>query len=163
MSRLRQSSSTWSACSNADPGSLSIRAPVHVLATSLIKTGAPPVGFKNHVELGSASWAERVSSATLDFAPTFPVCTTLGNTGQPAQDWTSVSLVRKRSPVRSRRGLQTQLELAFNNYVDVVATSHGDQAKLQTEVLALRRQVQVLERQIKRARWSPQRRSAFLV
>ena len=39
--------------------------------------------------------------------------------------------------------------------LDVVATSHGDQANLQAEVLALRRQVQVLERQIKRVRWSP--------
>jgi putative transposase len=39
--------------------------------------------------------------------------------------------------------------------LDVLATSHGDQAKLQAEVLALRRQVQVLERQIKRAHRSP--------
>ncbi len=39
--------------------------------------------------------------------------------------------------------------------LDVVATSRGDQSGLQAEVLALRRQVQVLERQIKRVRWSP--------
>ena len=39
--------------------------------------------------------------------------------------------------------------------LDVIATSRSDQAKLQAEVLALRRQVQVLERQIKRVRWSP--------
>ena len=39
--------------------------------------------------------------------------------------------------------------------LDVLATNHGDQAKLQAEVLALRRQVQVLERQIKRVHWSP--------
>ena len=39
--------------------------------------------------------------------------------------------------------------------LDVLVTSHGDQAKLEAEVLALRRQVQVLERQIKRVRWSP--------
>jgi putative transposase len=39
--------------------------------------------------------------------------------------------------------------------LDVMATSHGDQAKLQAEVLVLRRQVQVLECQIKRVRWSP--------
>ena len=39
--------------------------------------------------------------------------------------------------------------------LDLFATSHGNQAKLQAEVLALRRQVQVLERQIKRVRWSP--------
>ena len=41
--------------------------------------------------------------------------------------------------------------------LDVVATSRGDQSGLQAEVLALRRQVQVLERQIKRVRWSPRR------
>src|SRR5713226_1852140 len=35
-----------------------------------------------------------------------------------------------------------------------MATSHGDQAKLQAEVLALRRQIQVLERQIKRVHWT---------
>ena len=40
-------------------------------------------------------------------------------------------------------------------WVDVIATRHGDQAKLQAEVLALRRQVQVLERQIKRVHWAP--------
>ena len=39
--------------------------------------------------------------------------------------------------------------------LEVLVTSHGDQAKLQAEVLALRRQVQVLERQIKRVHWSP--------
>ena len=39
--------------------------------------------------------------------------------------------------------------------LDVIATSHGDQARLQAEVLALRRQIQVLERQIKRVRWTP--------
>ena len=38
---------------------------------------------------------------------------------------------------------------------DLVATGHGDQAKLRAEVLALRRQVQVLERQTKRVRWNP--------
>ena len=31
-------------------------------------------------------------------------------------------------------------------WLDVIATSHGDQAKLQAEVLALRHQVHVLER-----------------
>jgi putative transposase len=39
--------------------------------------------------------------------------------------------------------------------LDLLTTSQGDQAKLQAEVLALRRQVQVLERQITRVRWSP--------
>ncbi len=38
--------------------------------------------------------------------------------------------------------------------LDLFATSHGDQARLQEEVLALR-QVQLLERQIKRVRWTP--------
>jgi hypothetical protein len=42
--------------------------------------------------------------------------------------------------------------------LDVVATSHRNQAQVQSEVLALRRQVQVLERQIKRVRWSPEDR-----
>jgi len=39
--------------------------------------------------------------------------------------------------------------------LDVIATSHGDEAEPRAEVLALRRQVQVLERQIKRLRWTP--------
>ena len=39
--------------------------------------------------------------------------------------------------------------------LDVLATSHGDHARLQAEVLALRRQVQVLERQTKRVQWTP--------
>ena len=39
--------------------------------------------------------------------------------------------------------------------LDVLATNRGDQAQLQAEVLALRRQVQVLERQIKPVRWTP--------
>ena len=39
--------------------------------------------------------------------------------------------------------------------LDVLVTRRGDQAQLQAEVLALRRQVQVLERQIKRVRWTP--------
>ena len=38
--------------------------------------------------------------------------------------------------------------------LDVIATSQSDRAQLQAEVLALRRQVQVLERQVKRVRWS---------
>jgi len=39
--------------------------------------------------------------------------------------------------------------------LDVIATNHGDHARLQAEVLALRRQVQVLERQIKGVQWTP--------
>ena len=39
--------------------------------------------------------------------------------------------------------------------LDLISTSRSDQAKLQAEVLVLRRQVQVLERQIKRVHWSP--------
>ncbi len=34
-------------------------------------------------------------------------------------------------------------------------TRHADQARLQAEVLALRRRIQVLERQIKRVKWGP--------
>jgi coenzyme F420-reducing hydrogenase beta subunit len=40
-------------------------------------------------------------------------------------------------------------------FLDVVVTSRQEQTKLQTEVLVLRRQVQVVERQIKRVQWSP--------
>jgi transposase InsO family protein len=47
--------------------------------------------------------------------------------------------------------------------VDVIETSRGDQAKLQAEVLALRRQVQVLERQVKRVRWTPADRMVMAV
>jgi len=39
--------------------------------------------------------------------------------------------------------------------LDVIATSHASEVELRAEVLALRRQVQVLERQIKRVRWEP--------
>jgi putative transposase len=39
--------------------------------------------------------------------------------------------------------------------LDAIATSHHNEAKLRAEVLALRQQVQVLERQIKRVRWEP--------
>ena len=39
--------------------------------------------------------------------------------------------------------------------LEVIATSHASEAELRAEVLALRRQVQVLERQIKRVRWEP--------
>ncbi len=37
--------------------------------------------------------------------------------------------------------------------LDLWATGRGDQPELQAEVLAVRRQVQVLERQIKRVHW----------
>jgi hypothetical protein len=39
--------------------------------------------------------------------------------------------------------------------LDTIATRQRDQAKLRAEVLALRRHVQVLERQIKRVKWTP--------
>jgi len=39
--------------------------------------------------------------------------------------------------------------------LDALAIRDGGQAGLQAELLALRRQVQVLERQIKRVHWSP--------
>jgi putative transposase len=38
---------------------------------------------------------------------------------------------------------------------DAIATSHRNEAKLRAEVLALRQQVRVLDRQIKRVRWEP--------
>lgn len=38
--------------------------------------------------------------------------------------------------------------------LDAIATGRGDCAELQAEVLVLRRQVQVLERQVKRVRWT---------
>jgi hypothetical protein len=55
-----------------------------------------------------------------------------------------------------RAGVVGSLLYALVRFLlDVIATSNGDQAKLQAEVLVLRRQVQVLERQIKRVRWTP--------
>lgn len=39
-------------------------------------------------------------------------------------------------------------------FLDMIATSHRRQSQLEAEVLALRRQVQVLERQIKRVHWT---------
>jgi hypothetical protein len=47
--------------------------------------------------------------------------------------------------------------------LDAIATSHSNEAKLRIEVLALRRQVQVLERQIKRVRWEPGARNAVVI
>jgi hypothetical protein len=38
--------------------------------------------------------------------------------------------------------------------IDILSTRNAEAARLQTEVLVLRRQVQVLERQINRVRWS---------
>ena len=52
------------------------------------------------------------------------------------------------------RGVGSLLYSLARVLLDVMATSPGDQAKLQAEVLVLRRQVQVLERQIKRVRWT---------
>ena len=40
-------------------------------------------------------------------------------------------------------------------FLDAIATGQRDQVELRAEVLALRRQVQVLERQIKRVKWTP--------
>ena len=51
--------------------------------------------------------------------------------------------------------LATTLYSILRVLLDAIGTSQRDQAKLQAEVLALRRQVQVLERQIKRVRWTP--------
>ena len=58
--------------------------------------------------------------------------------------------------VPGRRGRSTGAHFGRKPMVrvllDVIATSHGDQAMIQPEVQALRRLVQVLERQIKRQR-----------
>jgi putative transposase len=43
----------------------------------------------------------------------------------------------------------------FRTLIDIIETSRADRDALQAEVLALRRQVQVLERQVKRVRWTP--------
>src|SRR3989442_16010460 len=45
--------------------------------------------------------------------------------------------------------------------LDALATSHGDQAGLQAEGLALRRQVEVQQRQLDRGRGSPGDRMVF--
>jgi hypothetical protein len=54
-----------------------------------------------------------------------------------------------------RRVVASLLYSPVRFVLDLVATSRADRAKLQGEVLALRRQVQVLERQVKRVRWGP--------
>ena len=51
--------------------------------------------------------------------------------------------------------LATTLYSILRVLLDAIATSQRDQAKLQAEELVLRRQVQVLERQIKRVRRTP--------
>ena len=43
----------------------------------------------------------------------------------------------------------------FRPLLDAIATRHSDRATLEGEVLVLGRQVQVLERQIKRVQWTP--------
>jgi len=57
--------------------------------------------------------------------------------------------------VVSQAVLATTLYSILRVLLDAIATSQRDQAKLQAEVLALRRQVQVLERQVKRVKWTP--------
>jgi putative transposase len=58
-------------------------------------------------------------------------------------------------PVLSLPVVAATLYSILRILLDAIATSHRDQAKLQAEVLALRRQVQVLERQITRVKWTP--------
>ena len=64
--------------------------------------------------------------------------------------------VRARATVATipRRGRFGALSL-IRLLRDVAATNRQEQTKLQAEVLVLRRQVQVLERQIKRVQWTP--------
>ena len=64
-------------------------------------------------------------------------------------------------PVVSRAVLATTLYSILRILLDAIATSQRDQAKLQAEVPALRRQVQVLERQVKRVKWTPADRKAL--
>ena len=52
-------------------------------------------------------------------------------------------------------GWSSLIYSALRILLDALATSRAGQAELQAEVLAPRRQVQVLEGQIKRVRWSP--------
>jgi hypothetical protein len=49
--------------------------------------------------------------------------------------------------------MAAMLDSLIRVVLNAIATSHNNEAKLRAEVLALRRQVQVLERQIKRVRW----------
>ena len=58
-------------------------------------------------------------------------------------------------PVLSLAVIAATLYSILRILLDAIATSRRDQAKLQAEVLVLRRQVQVLERQIKRVKWTP--------
>jgi hypothetical protein len=60
-----------------------------------------------------------------------------------------------RERVLSRAVVAATLYSILRILLDAIATSRRDQAKLQAEVLALRRQVQVLERQIKQVKWTP--------
>jgi putative transposase len=57
-------------------------------------------------------------------------------------------------PVLSLAVVAATLYSILRILLDAIATQR-DRAKLQAEVLALRRQVQVLERQIKRLEWTP--------
>ena len=61
----------------------------------------------------------------------------------------------ERAPLGSRRVVGSLLYGLARLMLDIIETSRSDRAALQAEVLALRRQVQVLERQIKRVRWQP--------
>jgi putative transposase len=55
----------------------------------------------------------------------------------------------------SRRVLASLIYSLLRVVIELLATTRGDQTSLQAEVLVLRRQVQVLERQVKRVRWKP--------
>jgi len=55
----------------------------------------------------------------------------------------------------SRRVLVSLLYSLLRVVMGLLATGRRNQASLQAEVLVLRRQVQVLDRQVKRVRWKP--------
>jgi hypothetical protein len=60
-------------------------------------------------------------------------------------------------------GMLSVLYSVIRLLVDIVTTMRRDQAELAAEVLTLRRQVQVLERQIKRVHWTPGDRMVMAV
>jgi len=67
----------------------------------------------------------------------------------------SLSVRRPRSDRIAGRVVGSLIYSLLRAVLEVLVTSRTDQAKLQAEVLVLRRQVQVVERQIKRVQWKP--------
>lgn len=77
---------------------------------------------------------------------------TSSSSASTSEWWTE----RPMTPAGFRAGVVASLVYSLIRVLmDVMVTRRRDQAGLQAEVLALRRQVQVLERQIMRVRWGP--------